>query len=340
MTAIASTSVLRKVVLPVLLFLISCIYFSRLSVSTYRSQTTNPLEPPYRLYNSTHGRLPSTKYAIATFLTSDNTDPNYFTATRILTYQFLHAPTTKFNATTDISFLVCCTSTVPESQKAQLKKDGATVVEVTDVPTSWWISTGVTRWRDQFTKLRLFQMEEYSRILFIDADTMIMSDISPIFLDPEVAHTIAPLLSRKTQIKKDEADLPAEWMFAARSDNALTGEREHAVPPLQTQVFSAGFWMARPDGVMFEYLMSVTRHWRRFDPHTMEQSLLNYAFRREGAMPWRELNWKWSATWPSEADASNGVVTLHEKWWRTGPNVLKAEWQKRRRDMERFFEER
>ena len=34
---------------------------------------------------------------------------------------------------------------------------------------------------------------------------------------------------------------------------------------------------------MFEYLTSVMGNWRRFNPHTMEQSLLNYAFRRGGA---------------------------------------------------------
>lgn len=287
--------------------------------------------PSYRLFNST-SPLPSSKFAIATFLTGQGKDDAYFTATRILTYQLLHAPETKLNST-DITFLVLCSSSLPVAQKRQLQRDGAFVVEVDDVPVNWWIYSGVRRWKEQFTKLRIFEMTEYQRVLYLDADILIMAPLDGVFEDPEVATLTPTLFSRESQIRKDESPLPAEWLFAARSDNAFTGERDHPVPPLQSSSFSAGFFMVAPDKKIYAHLLSVMSHFHRFDPFTMEQSLLNYVFRREGAMPWRELHWKWSATWPNEKDVKMGVASLHEKWWSTGPQALRNVWKKRKREM-------
>lgn len=283
------------------------------------------------------------EYAIATFLTGksnsqDDEDDDYFIATRVLTYQLLHANETRCHDST-IPFIVMVTSTVSKKKRDRLVSDGATVKLVEDIPLRWWIKTGVTRWVDQFTKLRLLEMTEYDRILFIDADTLITRPVDGIFNDPNIRAPHPAQLQRKTTIKSDEmALLPAEYVFVARSDNALIGERDHPFPPLPTNVFSAGFWVAAPSLAMFQYLLSVMNHYRRFDPHTMEQSLLNYAFRRDGAMPWVELDYRWSATWPSEKDVEGNVVTLHEKFWSTGPDRLRAKWQDARRSMETYYD--
>ena len=58
----------------------------------------------------------------------------------------------------------------------------------------------------------------------------------------------------------------------------------------------------------------------------MEQSLINYAYRRDGALRWAELSYKWSATWPNEKDLEGKVVALHEKLWKTGPKDLTDLW--------------
>ncbi|KAF2248115.1 glycosyltransferase family 8 protein [Trematosphaeria pertusa] len=282
--------------------------------------------PSYRLHNSS-SPLPSTEFAIATFLTGQGKDDAYFTATRILTYQLLHAPDTRLN-TGSITFLVVCSPSLPDSRKRRLKQDGAVVVEVDDVP----------RWKEVFTKLRIFEMTEYKRILFIDADTIITAPLDDIFKSPEVASLAPTLFSRKDQIKKDESPLPAEWFFGARSDNALTGQRQHPVPPLQSPSFSSGFFMIAPDRQIYAHLLSVMSHYRRFDPFVMEQNLLNYVYRRDGPMPWRELDWKWSATWPTEKDAQMGVASLHEKLWDRGPQPLRDMWDKRKKEMLQFYE--
>ncbi|KAF1968484.1 nucleotide-diphospho-sugar transferase [Bimuria novae-zelandiae CBS 107.79] len=311
-----------------------------LSITYFRPKHSAPpyLGSSYRSYNST-AHLPATDYAIATFLTGQaKDDDSYFVATRVLTYQLLHAESTKCDAN-NITFLVLCSESVSCAQKATLRADGATVVQVRDVPVNWWIHSGVTRWKEQFTKLRVFEMTEYKRILFMDADTLLTGHIDGIFDEPEVA-ILAPTLDRKNQVRWGESQLPSQWLFAARSDNAFTGERKHPTPPLQAQAFSAGFFLVAPDRRIFEYLLSVMAIPRRFDPFTMEQSLLNYVFRRDGRMPWRELGWRWSATWPNEEDVKLEVVSLHEKLWKTGPQGLKDMWNRKKGEMLRFHERR
>ena len=156
------------------------------SSALYSLHPLLPSSPQSTSYNSAFGHLNKTsrssQFAIATFLTGPPENPNdgkdpdadpYYIATRVIAYQILHAPETRCNRS--ISFVVLVTSTVSESAKQQLRLDGANVVEAEDIPLRSWIRTDVTRWKDQFTKLRLFEMIEYDRILFIDADTLIQS---------------------------------------------------------------------------------------------------------------------------------------------------------------------
>ncbi|KAL9625638.1 MAG: hypothetical protein Q9160_000351 [Pyrenula sp. 1 TL-2023] len=306
--------------------------------------TRQPLlvDPTYGLIKETSE---SSRFAIATFLTGgsqgstntgDSDSDHYFTATRVLTYQLLHDPETRCYGS--VEFIVLVTPNVSQKARQQLKADGAVVTEATQVPLRWWIKTGVTRWKDQFMKLCLLNMTQYDRILFIDADTLVKSRLDGIFDDLEVRQPVQTLMSQ--QKKTDEAPLPAQFMFAARSNNELTGRRDHPFPPLKTRVFSAGFWIAAPSQELFAYLMSVMQHFRRFNPHTMEQSLLNYAFRRDGPMPWTEIHYKWSATWPSHRDVEGQVATLHEKFWATGPKELQDMWWEQKRKMEQYYAQR
>ncbi|KAK8193452.1 glycosyltransferase family 8 protein [Phyllosticta capitalensis] len=303
------------------------------------------IDPEYGLLEDV---ATSSRFAIATFL-SANPDENqddpentnyYYAATRVLTYQLLHADNTRIRNPL-IDFLVLTTKDVPQGQRARLEADGATVVAVEDIPLSWWIKTGVTRWRDQFTKLRLLEMTQYSRVCFLDADTFLTGPLDGVFREPGIEHALPTNLTLTSAIKSDEAPLPASFVFAARSDNDFVGQREHPVPPPSTDTFSAGFWVAAPSQPLFQLLLSVMQHYHRFDPHTMEQSLLNYVFRRDGAMPWTELNWQWSATWPSEADLAAGVRSLHEKLGMKGPpEVLRQMWFKAKAEMHEFYKGR
>ncbi|KAF3938972.1 hypothetical protein ABW19_dt0203199 [Dactylella cylindrospora] len=290
----------------------------------------------------------NSKVAYATFL-AENTylkdgsakdeDDMYFVATRVLAYQLLHAPETRTNQS--IPFIVLVTDAVSESKRRTLESDGATVIYGEDVTLPFWVKTGVTRWKDQFTKLRLLELVEYERIVFIDADTLITRSMDNIFEDPAVKTPQETLFeTRRGEIKSDEAQLPDKYVFSTRPDNALNGERSHPFPPIEGNIFSAGFWVAAPSFELFDYYYSVMNHWRRFDPHTMEQSLLNYAHRIEGPMPWGRLDYQWSATWPNQADLKGGVASLHEKFWAAGEEDMKKMWFRTKARMEDYWRNR
>ncbi|KAF3921283.1 hypothetical protein ABW21_db0207195 [Orbilia brochopaga] len=287
----------------------------------------------------------NSRVAYATFL-AENTkrqsdseadeDDLYFVAARVLAHQLLHDTATRTNRS--IPFIVLVTSAVSESKRRTLESDGATVIHAEDVPLPFWVKTGVTRWKDQFTKLRLFELVEYERIVFIDADTLLTRNLDGIFEDPAVKNPSETLLgSRKGEVKYDESPLPQKYVFATRPDNALNGERSHPFPPIEGDIFSAGFWVAAPSFVMFDYYYSVINHWRRFDPHTMEQSLLNYAHRVDGPMPWGRLANNWSATWPNHDDLKGGVASLHEKFWAAGEADMRQMWFDARDKMKKFW---
>ncbi|KAF3196662.1 hypothetical protein TWF192_010795 [Orbilia oligospora] len=287
----------------------------------------------------------NSRVAFATFLaentkrtgdTEKDNDDMYFVAARVLAYQLLHDPETRTN--NSIPFIVLVTSAVSESKRRTLESDGATVIFAEDVPLPFWVKTGVTRWKDQFTKLRLFELVEYERIVFIDADTLLTRNMDGIFEDPAVKFPSETLLeSKREELKSDEAVLPEKYVFSARPDNALNGERDHPFPPVEGDIFSAGFWVAAPSFELFDYYYSVMNRWRRFNPHTMEQSLLNYAHRLSGTMPWGRLDYKWSATWPNHADLKGGVASLHEKFWSAGEEDMRRLWYDMRTKMERYW---
>ena len=56
-------------------------------------------------------------------------------------------------------------------------------------------------------------------------------------------------------------------------------------------------------------------------------------------MPWVELDFTWSATWPNLKDLESGVATLHEKFGWVGPKELQDLWHGWKGKMEEHFRE-
>ncbi|KAL6164522.1 hypothetical protein ACJQWK_09254 [Exserohilum turcicum] len=295
------------------------------SFFTDSAKPSSPVESTHATAASTSPQHTPT-LAFATFLTGQATDDTYFNLTRTLAYQFLQAPDTRI-LNPDITFIVLCGRKLPESKREILRKDGATVIGVEDVPVPSWIQTVVPRWSEQFTKLRVFQQTQYKRILYMDADYLLMKRMDDIFNESIVRQLTPTLFDRKDQIPEDEEPLPAEWLFSARSENGMTGSFDHFVPPLPTVTANAGFFLIAPQQSLFDYFMRVMQLEGRFRTTFMEQDMLNYVFRREGPMPWRELDWKWSANFANQRDVDNGVHALHGKFWAEGPQAVRDRWR-------------
>jgi alpha-N-acetylglucosamine transferase len=297
------------------------------SVSTllfyFRSHALDTV--PFSISHLDHVGKP--RYAYATFLstrlTNETEDDPYFTATRVLSYQLLHQPVTKTQE--DIPFLVLVPPHVSLRKRQILTDEGAVVVAVDPLtPQAWEASPAQSRWIDQFTKLRLFELTQYDRVVYMDNDMLLTRPLDGIFTEPEVV--TQQNTKADSAIMPDEAVMPDQFIIAGVSDNEGPGNH-HPVPITPQSRLNGGFFVLKPCKILFEYYRSVLEIQGRFDSGFMEMGLLNYAHRSEGNMPWAPLTpGKWSSNWPAVKDMETGSATLHDKFWEAG----NAGWIERR----------
>ncbi|KAK4692320.1 hypothetical protein P7C71_g4859, partial [Lecanoromycetidae sp. Uapishka_2] len=234
-----------------------------------------------------------------------DSEDEYFVGTRVLAYQLLHQPSTRTN--TSIPLVVICTDDVKPSKIERLEQDGATVVVVEKLHQEW-MKPGRDRWRDMLSKLRMLELTQYEKLLFMDSDMVLAKRMDSIFDDPTTA-TQTPNAGLAVE---DEAPLPKEYIFSAQTYMA---QRDHPWPMPPGDSFSGGFFLLRPSISMFNYYMKIASIPERFDSFAMEQGLLNYAHRKDGPMPWQEINYEYVTAWPSMKQVSAGAHALHEKFW-------------------------
>lgn len=293
------------------------------------------------------------KLAFATFLAGELDDADeeaeivndhYFTAIRILTYQLLHANDTR-SVDRDIPFIVLVTSHVSEARKKRLRQDGAIVYEAEFVETPY-INIETKNWRDVMTKLRLWELEQFDRICFLDGDTVLAKPLDGVFQDPAVASRKS--LGVESATFDDEAPIPETYVFAGMTEVW----QNHSFPPVyenntdvpNTWYLNAGFFVIEPRRPILDYYLDfLSKNQTKFATQLPEQNLLNYAHRQWGNMPWQHLDSIWNIHYPLPNDIKGGVKSLHDKWWAPEhPNIpeLNDFYMEKRWRMEGFFEAR
>lgn len=182
------------------------------------------------------------------------------------------------------------------------------------------------------SKLRMLELTDFEKVLFMDADMYIAGRMDGIFTDP----TTVPLVPKPELAVEGEGPLPESYIFSAQQ--YMEG-RVHPYPPPAGDYFSGGFFLCQPSMAMFNYYLTIAKIKDRFNSNAMEQGLLNYAHRREGPMPWTDVYYKWTTTWPSMKEYEAGAHSLHEKWWdekiRLDPDLRKL-WYIARGEMEGY----
>ncbi|THZ36888.1 nucleotide-diphospho-sugar transferase, partial [Aureobasidium pullulans] len=284
-----------------LLFFASC-----LMTLSFRS---NPSSPAYQRKNGVlvdRKKNHTPNVAFVTFLGAftGGIDPNkpenddddgYYVSTRVLGYQLMHSTTAGTNAS--IPFVVVVTDETHPRKRARLEKDGAIVIEVSRISPGWAIP-GDPRWKDMMTKLRLFELTQFAKICYIDSDHLVTDRLDGIFYD-EATITQHTLQDPKN-MRDDEAAMPRTYMMAAHTD--YWGYEHPYRPPTDGTYMNFGFAVFTPSKALFNYYLSVLGIPGRFDMGMQEQSLINYAHRREGNMPWKPLWHGWNVNWPTEKD--------------------------------------
>ncbi|PSN73576.1 nucleotide-diphospho-sugar transferase [Corynespora cassiicola Philippines] len=285
------------------------------------------------------------KYAYATFLgppTSHNAtttnstrslgDP-YFTSTRLLTYQILHAPQTRTHLP-HAPFLILVLPSTPEAWINVLQAEGATIVRIEPIdlsPTSGafdrqWVAQ--SRFRDVLAKLRLWELDAWDKILYLDADSFLLHNLDGIFEDKDVGITQKTLSlgssaadgaseEASAEDRQGEELMPEEYLMAASTDTY--GSQLEWEPPSAShpEYLCACFMLVRPSRRVFGYYMHVLNRAENplKDAVYPEQDLLIWVHRKEGRMPWKRIPIVWSAN-DGDMDGRVGRVrSLHVKGW-------------------------
>ena len=80
----------------------------------------------------------------------------------------------------DLVAMVIDEKLLPKENQEVLYKHGWNICVVKRIPPKDEQGT-FPRFRDQFTKLHVWNMEMYSRIIYLDSDTLVVGDISRLF---------------------------------------------------------------------------------------------------------------------------------------------------------------
>ncbi|KAK0833853.1 hypothetical protein LTR73_001616 [Friedmanniomyces endolithicus] len=148
-------------------------------------------------------------------------DGHFLSNPHVLAYQLLHSGTA--GTVLSIPLLVFCTRAVSKRKRERLEMED--------------------RQRDLLPKLSLFQLVQYSKILFIDADTLVTKPLDSVFHD-EGTLTQATGTYPET-IKEDNGVLPRTCMFSNHGD---LQESDHPCPPDPNLDYSnGGFLLFTPN---------------------------------------------------------------------------------------------
>ncbi|KAF2106641.1 hypothetical protein BDV96DRAFT_558783 [Lophiotrema nucula] len=267
---------------------------------------------------SPHQSAPTKRYAYATFLggqwdandTSINDDGKHFTQTRMLLWQLKHDPGTR--SPNNYPFLVLVTKEVTQSKREQLKREGAIVKEVAQVVPPGHEKGGP--WVDMVTRVRMFEMIEYDKVMYLSPDHLITRPVDGIFEDTAAQLQQNRKLTSKGATKPAEAPQPSTYIFASTSS---AGDFNHKLPPPRGLKTNGDCLLYKPSKELFNYYVSLATLKAKgsHGAYPSEEPLWNYAHRRKGNMPWTQLHWKWNIDWVSYKDYEAGIASLNVKYW-------------------------
>jgi alpha-N-acetylglucosamine transferase len=281
-------------------------------------------------------RLNSPRYAYATILSSSRSnytlDDPIVTATRVLAFQILHHPKTK--TTRNIPFLVLTSPEVPVNIQYILTAEGATIIPI-DYPKTklWQPHPHQSQAIEQITMLRLFELTQFDRILYLNSETLLTRSLDPLWSEAEA---IPPMLTKEDTIqsKAIKTPTPKEYFIAGvHKGNSQAFQDQDFSSTGQIPIFGSGFLLLKPCTILHKYYEAMMNSPDSFNTPP-EMGILNYAHRHAGMMPWFPLTiGKWSSDEPSLFDVQHSTTTLHARFWESrianliDPELIKMWWR-------------
>ncbi|KAK6907457.1 hypothetical protein I203_101451 [Kwoniella mangroviensis CBS 8507] len=257
--------------------------------------------------------------AYVTFLSSIS-DTNYLLSTRLLIYQLLHDPLTR-DSTSSRDVVVLTTPHIDMDTEDLLKKEGAVVhrVELLD---GFDLPDEVNgHWKDQYTKLNIFNLTTYDEILYLDNDVLLLKSLEDIWNSEgsDLPHGIGGVgENSKIYLQNSDLRIPPPERLKAQDKDYL----------------NAGFMLIRPEERLFESLRAT----KGYDTFYMEQALINQYASWEGNHPWTPLNHLFVSHFPKTSDTQEGYHSLHAKMWKDPVTpAVKRIWEEAVGRMEEYW---
>ncbi|PQE33307.1 glycosyltransferase family 8 protein [Rutstroemia sp. NJR-2017a WRK4] len=281
-----------------------------------------------------HNYNPSTpqQYAYATYLSTRNPsirDP-YFMALQNLIFRVLWSPRTR---TLKYPFLVFVSPFVTEQQRDLISGAGAIVRDLPpldwDPPASSAEHPIYARWKDNFSKLHMWNETDFERFLFLDADAFPVTNIDAMF---EIA---APRKCKAELLEADDyapacgsAEEAKSYVFSAVPQGGSGG-------PVEVNVGAMVFSTSTD---MYVRFLGNYQKYDRYVTHMADQGFMSWQFKQDGAFPATLLDREWDGFFPKEEDKGK-LKVVHEKLWAgSTKGWLKEEWVSGWTEMVQWYE--
>lgn len=253
--------------------------------------------PPHNYKGPGH----STYALLFTSRNSSIHDP-YFLSTHEVIYRLLWKPKTRSKSHPVVIFVA---PHITQEIRGSFEAVGAIVREVELLPFHPHTSDGHVlshRFRDVFTKIRMWSETDFSKIAFIDSDAYPLVNVDALLDDKALVpdQICNPsLLSPEDVAHVDEL---CGYIF--------TGARDLGFHSM----INAGVMVFTPNHAMYDVLLREMKNTSNFDPGYPEQAFLSYVFREHGPFPAGEISAAWNGD-PKYQDEHGDLRILHAKLW-------------------------
>lgn len=216
---------------------------------------------------------------------------------------------------------------VPETMRDRLRKDGAIIHPVETIQPDWIVQNTQHSYATVATKLHAWRLTQFSRLLFLDLDTVLARSLDGVFESPASAPRITRRLSlnETTGTSLFNLTMPYDYVLAANMEL----NPEHTYPPTDesasfqgSDYLNSGFFLIKPSIRLFNLYIKAYNVPDSFEAGLPEQALLNKVHNRTGDMPWVTLGHQWNMHYGTRADMERGLHSLHTKFWKPDDEKL------------------
>jgi hypothetical protein len=277
-------------------------------------------------------------YTYATYMCNHDSDLRhpYFAAVQSLVWRVLWSTW----STTRYPMLVLVCPITPHIFRDILRGQGARVEETPfmDGPE---VRLNIGRWQDMYSKLNLWNMTQYKKIVFMDVDAFPIDNIDEVFDTPTQQCNKTRLSTEDYLLLKEnpeEADDYCNYLFAAVEwPDYFLGRHE----------LNAGFLVLKPSRLMYERLISARFRTDKYAVAHLEQGLLaseEVGFGAKSAFPLQRLSRVYNVGLGNyyDEDLVMRAKVVHEKLWNKAMMLHNTHdrdtWDKDWMTMSRFYD--